>query len=111
MYSVDKVQRGIARYLEIELLPKLDGKEKWIITGIATLALNKMPQLVKQYSEKEVIKLADIMTADAIDVDAIANAIKPAARQTPATFQIPFGGKISLTEADIDILLNEIKKA
>lgn len=111
MYSIDKVQRGVARYLEIELLPKLEGKDKWILTGIASLALNKMPELVKRYSQKDIVKLAGIMTADAIDIDAIANAIKPAARQTPATFQIPFGGKISLAEADIDILLNEIKKA
>lgn len=111
MYSVDQIQRGAARYLETELLPKMDGKDKWIFTGIATIALNKLPQLVKQYSEKEAVKATGIMTADAVDVETLISAVRPAARISPATFQIPMGGKITLTEADLDSLLNEIKKA
>lgn len=111
MYSVDKIQRGVARFVETELMPKMDGKDKWIFAGISTLALNKLPQYVKKYSEKEAVKLAGIMTADAVDVEAVIAAIKPAAHQTPAAFKIPFGGVITLTESDLDTILEEIKNA
>lgn len=108
MFSYDKVQRGIAKYLDTELIPKLEGKDKWVVSGMAALMLNKIPQMANELSKNEMIKISGIVANEAIDVEAIIKAIKPAARQSPATFQIPLGGTITLTEADLDMIYNNI---
>jgi len=113
MVSIDKIQRGAARYLDAEIMPKAEGKDKWIISAAGTLYLARLPALIQALKSKEAIALLGIISEDgmSVDLDAIMSSIKPAARQAPATIKIPFGGAISFTEGDIDILKNYIMQA
>lgn len=113
MVSIDKIQRGVARYLDAEILPKAEGKDKWIISAAGTLYLAKLPALVQSLKAKEAINILGIISGDAmsVDLDALFNSIKPAARQAPAVVKIPFGGSLAFTESDLDTLRNYIMQA
>lgn len=107
MYDITKVQQGTARYIEAEILPKLDGKARWLVTGAATLYLSKLPALLNTPA----IAATGIVSGTSIDVEALIDSVRPAARKSPAVIDIPLGGKLTLTESDLDALLNSIKQA
>lgn len=112
MVSIDKVQRGVSRYLDEQLMPHMQGKNRWIVTGVATLYLSKLPQLIQTYAEKPAIKALGLVTQDgAIDIEAIFNSVRPAARVSPAEINIPLAGSISITEQDLDMMLRYIMQA
>ena len=107
MYSIEKVQQGAAKYIDLEILPKLDGKARWLVTGAATLYLSKLPNLLNSPA----IMATGIINGSSIDVETLIDSIRPAARKSPAVIDIPLGGKLTLTESDLDALLNAIKQA
>ena len=112
MVSIDRIQRGASRYIDTELLPKVEGKEKWFLTGIASLYLAKLPNIVQQAKANPAIKLAGIISEDnLIDLESLINSVRPAARQSPAIINIPFGGTLRLTETDLDTLYNYIMQS
>ena len=112
-YSIDKVQRGLARYLDEEIVSKAEGKSKWLMTGMLTLYTAKLPQIVHQFKNNEAIKVLGIISDDGgIDVEAIAASVRPAARKSPMEITLPFnGGTVRFTESDIDMLLDHISHA
>ena len=112
-YSMDKVQRGVARYIDDELIAKSDGKTKWIMTGVASLYIAKLPHLLHQIKDKGAVKILGIISEDGgVDIDSIAASIRPAAKKSPMEITLPFGGgTIRFTENDIDMLLDYISHA
>ena len=90
MVPVAQVQKAIAAFLDKEVCPKLVGRDKWVVSGIATMYLPKITALADANGN--------------IDIYNLIEGVRPAARQSPAEFNIPFGGKIKLTEADLDKL-------
>lgn len=112
MVSIEKIQRGAARYIDTEILPKVEGKDKWILTAASSLLIAKLPMLAQNLNKSAVVQAMGIISPDGlIDIDALVSSVKPAARQTPAKFKIPFGGEMTLTEADIDALQKYINQA
>ena len=112
MATLDKVQRGTAKYIDAEILPKLEGKDKWIVTSATTLLLAKLPNLLQSLNANPMVQAMGIIGSDGtIDVETLITSMKPAARQTPAKINIPFGGAVTLTEADLDTLRNYINQA
>ena len=112
MVSIDKIQRGVAKYLDVEILPKLSGKDKWLLCGASTLYLAKLPQIITALNTKPAIKVLGLISDDGnVDIDALVNSIRPAAKQSNLNLQIPFSGVLSLSENDIDILLRYINQA
>lgn len=112
MTSIDKIQRGASRFVDMELMPKLAGRDKWIVAGVVTLCINRLPALLEKAKANDTIKLLGVIGEDnSIDLEAVYNSIKPAARQTPAAINIPMGGTITITGSDIDTLYNYIIQA
>ena len=113
MVSIEKIQKGAARYVDVEMLPKLDGKDKWIVAAAVSLYLSRLPAIVQGIKSNPAIKILNIISEDgqSIDLDMLISSIKPAARQAPASFKIPFGGTINFTDSDIDSLKNYIMQA
>lgn len=112
-YSIDKVQRGVAWYIDNEIITKSDGKTKWIMTGVANLYIAKLPNLIHQIKDKDAVKILQIISEDgSVDIDSIAASIRPAAKKSPMEITLPFGGgTIRFTESDIDMLLDYISHA
>jgi hypothetical protein len=113
MVTIDKVQRGLARYLEEQVLPPMSGGDRWIVTGAATMALAKLPAMIQQAQLNPAVKALGLIGTDGtIDIEGIIKSVKPAARQTTASIKIPFtSGVITLTESDLDTIQRYIEQA
>lgn len=112
MTSIEKIQRGATRFVDMELMPKLAGRDKWIVAGVVTLYIKRLPALIEKAKSSEALKLLDVIGEDnSIDLEAVYNSVKPAAAQTPAAINIPMSGTITITGADIDALYNYIIQA
>lgn len=112
MTAIEKIQRGATRFVDMELMPKLAGRDKWIVAGVVTLYIKRLPALLEKAKSSEAVKLLGVIGEDnSVDIEAVYNSIKPAAAQTPAAINIPMGGTITITSSDIDTLYNYIMQA
>ena len=101
MATAVQVQRGVAMFIDRELQPKATGLDKWIIAGTTVLYAPKIAATIERLADEN----------NNIDVDKLVEAVRPAARQSPAKISIPMGGEITLTEADLDKLKAYINQA
>jgi hypothetical protein len=110
MVTIDKLRRGLTRYVDTEVLPHLQGKDKWMVAGVLTMYLGKLPAIIQAAANNEAIKMLGIIAADgSVDVEYIINSIKPIARNTPASFQLPLSSStITMREDDLDLILDYI---
>lgn len=113
MVSVEKIQKGAARFVDVEMLPKLDGKDRWIVAAGVSLYLSRLPAIIQGIKNNPAVKILNIISEDgqSIDFDMLISSIKPAAQQTPASFKIPFGGTLNFTIEDIETLKTYIMQA
>ncbi|MBR4972774.1 MAG: hypothetical protein IKY59_07375 [Oscillospiraceae bacterium] len=44
---LNKIQNGIARYIDMEILPQVDGWQKWALGVAITLKLSEFPALIE----------------------------------------------------------------
>ena len=109
MVTVDRIQSGISRYLDEQLIPSLSGKSKWIVTGVATLAVQRLPAMISEWSKKPAVKILGVVDENGnVDINSIIESIRPAARSCPAVIDIPFVGSMTITEQDLDMILRYI---
>lgn len=113
MVTIDKVQRGLARYIEEQILPPMKGADRWIVTGAATMGLAKLPELIQQAQNNGAVRALGLVGADGtIDIERILESIRPAAHATPASIKVPFtGGVITLKAEDLDVIKRYIEQA
>ncbi len=111
MVSIDRVQRGVSRYLDTELVGKMDGLNKWLFAAAASAYIGSAPTLLdKLRSNKLLAPLNLVNEAGEVDVEKIYAHLKPAAAKCPAPITLPVG-TITLTEADVDAIYNYIMQS
>lgn len=107
MVSINRVQTGLSRYLDNEIMPKLSGWQKWVFSAAATAYIadaSKVAEKVRSSATLAPLSLID--EANNIDVDKIYQHLRPAAEKCPAPISIPGMGTITLTVSDVDMLYN-----
>lgn len=111
MVSIDRVQRGVSRYLDTELVGKMDGLNKWLFAAAASAYIGSAPTLLdKLRSNKLLAPLCLVNEAGEVDIEKIYAHLKPAAAKCPAPITLPVG-TITLTEADVDAIYNYIMQS
>lgn len=109
MVSIDKLQNGIARYIDTELVPKMDGLNKWVFSAVAAAYIADAPKLMERVKENTMLAPLNLIDAAGnVDIDKVYTHLKPAAAKCPAPIAIPGIGTITLTETDVDALYNYI---
>ena len=103
MVSIDRVQSGVSRYLDNEVVPKMSGANRWIFSAAAYVA--EAPKLVKKLNENKALAALNLVDeAGNVDVEKIYQYIKPAAEKGPAPITLPIIGTLTFTAADVDSL-------
>lgn len=113
MVTVDKIQRGVSRYLDEQLMSKMKGLDAWTLPGFATLYLANLPTIIKDISVKPLFAYSGVFATDGtVDIERLINSFKPAARKTPATIKLPISNSpITFTEQDLDLILRYIQQS
>lgn len=111
MVSVDKIERGVADYLDAELMPQFQGNgvEKVIVGTTASLLIRKSGTIIESYKDNKLIKMLGIMDESGnIDVDTLAEELKKNISKDGVKVDVPIIGTLTFHKDDIDKLHNYI---
>lgn len=110
MVSTAQVQRGIQRFLETDLIPKVPGWQGVVLGAAAGIALSRMGELVKTIGDIPIIKMLGVIDlGGGIDIEVLREEfIKQARRVGVIRIDLSPLGEISLGEADISRLYEYI---
>jgi hypothetical protein len=110
MVTMEKVQRGLAAFIDRELIPSLSGWDKVLVGGGAGLAVAKLPQMIAQYPIVATLGVYD-KENNQVDIDALYQAIVPYIGTEALPVKIPMLGiTVKMGRQEIDTLYKYIKE-
>lgn len=113
MVSMDTVQSGIAKFIDRDIAPSLNGWDRVLIAGAGGLLTANIPNIIAQYAEHPMFKALGVYDKgrNAVDVDALYNAAKPYMGTEALPVKIPgIGLTLKLGKQDIDTLYAYIQE-
>lgn len=111
MVSVGNIEKGVAAYLDAELMPQLNksGWEKVVVGTVVSLAISKAGTIVAGYKDHKMVKMLGIMDdAGNIDVPTIAEEAKKNIGKEGFSVDVPILGTLTFHQDDVDKLCNFI---
>lgn len=107
MVTIDQVERGIAAYLDRELMPILPdtGFQKVLIgTGIG-LALRKYKGQLAELKDHPVVKMLGVFDKNGnVDIDVVKEELGKQIPETGLKMELPMIGGLTFHKADVDKL-------
>ena len=111
MVSVDKIEQGIANYLDAELMPQLKGNgiEKVIVGTTASLLIRKTGTIIEGYKDNKLVKMLGIIDDNgAVDVDTLVEEVKKNIPKEGIKVEVPILGTLTFHKDDVDKLYDYI---
>ena len=93
---------GIARYIDSEIVPKMDGLQKWIFGTGAGIAMRKADEIFHQLKDHQLLKALDLVKGEDINIELIYEELIKQANQSAVKIEIPLLGTLSLNKDDIE---------
>lgn len=110
MYNLNQVMSGLTKFIDNEILTKINGWQKWVIGAGLGIATTKMENIFNSLKHNELIKVLDLIDEnDHINVDVIYEELMKQAQKEPITIDLPMLGALTLKEQDVMSLYNYIK--
>ena len=113
MIPIEKVQSGIAKFVDRDIAPSLTGWDRVLVAGAGGLLTANIPKILAQYEDNPVIKALGVYDKEngLVDVDALYAAAKPYLGTEPLPVKIPFLKiTIKLGKKDIDAIYSYIQE-
>jgi len=112
MVTKEQIKKGMARYLDMEIMPKLDGWKRWVFGAGATAYLDKTDKMFDLLRENQMLALLDLVDDDdMIDLDVVYKAFRQQAEHCPANIALPLVGTFTFSVGDIDNLYSYILRS
>ena len=110
--TVSQVQAGLTKYLDSEFMQKLGGIQKWLFGAASAMMLANFSTVFNKLKANPVVTMLNVIdTDDRIDIDTLYRYFKAEAQKSPASFEMPGIGMVTLTEHDVDRLYSCIVNA
>ena len=111
MVPMNKVQAGLAAFLDKELIPSLTGWDKVFVGGTATLAVMRLPAILDYYPMIAALGAYDKKN-NQVDVAALYQAFSPYMDAEPIPAKIPILNiTMRIGKQELDTLYRYIKEA
>lgn len=110
MVTIDKVQHGLAKFIDRELVPALTGWEKVVVGGGSGLLVAKLPGIISKYADNSIVGALGLYDPESrmIDIETLYQSIAPQVTEK-LPLKIPFIGlTLKIGRAEIDSLYNYI---
>ena len=112
MMHYSKVIKGLATYIDADILGKLNGSAaKWAAGAAVALALRRAEQIYHQIADNAIVRALGLVDGENVDVDAIYSELLKQAQQGSATLNVPMLGPITFAVADVESLYRHIMVA
>lgn len=111
MVRIQSIQNGALKFIDNELLPKMQGWKKWTFGAAASLWLSNLPNVFQKIKENSFVgSLGIIDESGMINIEKLYAEFYKQAERTPVTFDIPVIGQITLDKTDVEKLYAYIKE-
>lgn len=107
MVSIDKIEKGVAAYLDSELMPQLpnSGFEKVLAGTAMSLVIRRSGKILDSYKDNKAVQMLGIMDAEGnVDVDVLAEELKKNLPKEGMKVEIPIIGAMTFHKEDVDKL-------
>lgn len=110
MKSIHHIERGIANYIDDEVMAKFPNGtwQKVAISSLVAIAVHKYAKLL---AENRALQTMGIVEGDMADVEAYAEQLKKSMPDAGVSIDVPMLGEVILKAPDVDEILNYIAKA
>ena len=109
MYSYDTVIHGVIKFIDEDLLPKMDGLKRWVFGTAAGIMAEKSRHIFDKLKHNELIKSLELIDEnDHIDVACIYKELLKQAVHGPIEIDVPMLGVITLDKTDVEKLYRYI---
>lgn len=112
MVTIDKIEHGVAAYLDSELMPKIAGNQfEKVVAGTAvSLLIRRGGNMIANATNSSTIKMLGIVDeAGNIDIDAVYEEMKKnMPTEGPVKVELPIIGVLSFNKDDLDKLYEYI---
>lgn len=113
MVSIESVERGLARYIDKEIMPaiKTDGIKGFAVGTAASLLVKRGGNLLRGYAQNPMLQQMGLVTTDgAVDLDALRDAAKSNIPVGGLLVELPMGISLRINTADVDSLYKAIRE-
>lgn len=115
MVTRQQIKNGLVRFMDTELMPHLGEqspvKQIVIATGIGIM-LRSLEPMIDKFAHHPMVGLLGVADKDGhIDIDLIAEELRPNIPRDGLVVDIPLVGEIKLFPEDVDSILNHIKNS
>lgn len=114
MVSIEKIEQGVANYLDKELMPQLNNNdwERVVVGTAVSLAIRKSGTIVAGYKDHKVVKMLGIMDEKGdVDLETLVPELKKNIPQSGFKVDVPVIGTLTFHKEDVDKLYEFIKEA
>lgn len=110
-YSIDQIKKGVAAYLDTEMIPLIDDGFKRVMVGAAaSIAISKYANLIPALKQNKYIAALDIIDEnDNVDVDTLYAAVQGQMPNDGFTVDVPVVGTMRFKPMDIEKLYKTIQ--
>lgn len=110
--TIQKVQNGLVKFIDTELINHLDGWQKIGFGAASALIVKNLPNTIQQYAKTPAIAMLGVIDKDMnIDIDALHDAIMDYFSTEGEYVNVPMVGRMKITKQDVESLYKYIKEA
>lgn len=107
MISVNKMQTGLAKYIDNEFLPHIeeDGVKRMLVGAAAGIVIKRMSNIVDELKRNKVVKMLGIVDESGlVDIDILREELSKNMSDGGIRIDIPAVGTLTFNKDDIDKL-------
>lgn len=111
MATLKQFLNGLSKYLDSELLTKVQGINKWIVGAGLSMAIDNGANIFNKLKDNKFIQSMNVIDEDdQIDIDRLYKYFLEQAKKNAVTFNIDYVGAITLKHSDIEKLYTYISE-
>lgn len=112
MVSTHQVIKGLTKYIDSDMLPKLTGSRYWVMAVVSGMAVKSAERIMCELQKQPVVNALGLISDNGeVDIDQMYQILRRAAEKTPAEIEIPMVGKYKLEKNDVDLIYRLIKES
>jgi hypothetical protein len=109
MIPYNQVVNGVTRYIDSEIVPKVNGFSKLAVAVVLAGAVKNAGNTVEQIKTIPIIKMTGLIDEEnMVDIETIYEELKKQVSREPISMVLPGVGKVTFNHDDIDKMYSHI---